>query len=101
MGIVVVRAHGHGTLIHRTLGKLFFRAVDTPGNVTPMAEFNFRADPDAADIVMGTSKGFKHSPEGYSTRLVLIEQGKQAPMHVVVLPLSSKSYPCSNKDNVC
>ncbi|CDH57324.1 inosine-uridine preferring nucleoside hydrolase [Lichtheimia corymbifera JMRC:FSU:9682] len=65
-------------------------AVDTPGNVTPMAEFNFRADPDAADIVMGTSKGFKHSPEGYSTRLELIEQGKQAPMHVVVLPLSSE-----------
>lgn len=73
------------------LGKTLFRAVDTPGNVTPMAEFNFRADPDAADIVMNTSKGFQHSPEGYSTRLKLIEQGKQAPMHVVVLPLSSKS----------
>lgn len=82
------------------LANLFFRAVDAPGNVTPMAEFNFRADPDAADIVMNTSKGFKHSPEGYNARLELIEQGKQAPMHVVVLPLSSKSH-ASNNDNVC
>ena len=26
--------------------------VDGPGNVTPMAEYNFWADPDAAAVVM-------------------------------------------------
>ncbi|KAI8139385.1 Inosine/uridine-preferring nucleoside hydrolase domain-containing protein [Fennellomyces sp. T-0311] len=61
--------------------------VDCPGNVTAAAEFNFRADPDAADIILGASKGFQPTPKGYRTRLDLIQQNSQAPVHVVLLPL--------------
>ncbi|KAI8372843.1 Inosine/uridine-preferring nucleoside hydrolase domain-containing protein [Radiomyces spectabilis] len=64
-------------------------AVDGPGNVTPMAEFNFRADADAADIVMSSTQGFQHTPEGYQQRLDLISQNKPAPAHVVVVPLDA------------
>ena len=66
--------------------------MDSPGNVTPMAEFNFRADPDAADIVLGTSKGFQATPKGYHDRLNLVTEGKQAPIHVVILPLKGKNW---------
>ncbi|KAI9025015.1 Inosine/uridine-preferring nucleoside hydrolase domain-containing protein [Phycomyces nitens] len=62
-------------------------AIDVPGNVTPCAEFNFGADPQAADNLMSSTKGFKHSPEGYRSRLDLINSGKVAPSHVVVVPL--------------
>ncbi|ORY97521.1 Inosine/uridine-preferring nucleoside hydrolase domain-containing protein [Syncephalastrum racemosum] len=62
-------------------------AINQPGNVSPTAEFNFCADPYAADVVLATSKGFKHTPEGYEERLNLIEQDKQAPCQVVILPL--------------
>ncbi|KAI7854053.1 Inosine/uridine-preferring nucleoside hydrolase domain-containing protein [Circinella umbellata] len=64
-------------------------AVDCPGNVTSMAEFNFRADPDAADIVLSTSKGFQATPKGYRDRVSLVTEGKQAPIHVAILPLKA------------
>ena len=65
--------------------------MDCPGNVTSMAEFNFRADPDAADIVLSTSKGFQATPKGYRDRVSLVTEGKQAPIHVAILPLKGKN----------
>ncbi|KAI8146716.1 hypothetical protein BJV82DRAFT_665677 [Fennellomyces sp. T-0311] len=62
-------------------------AVDSPGNVTPLSEFNFYADPEAADTILEASKGFQLLLKGYCKRLDHIEQGKQAPVHIVVNPL--------------
>ncbi|KAI7869279.1 Inosine/uridine-preferring nucleoside hydrolase domain-containing protein [Spinellus fusiger] len=64
-------------------------AIDAPGNESPHAEFNYRSDPKAADVVMESSKGFEHSPSGYASRLKLIDQGKVAPIHIVVVPLDA------------
>ncbi|KAG2180910.1 hypothetical protein INT43_008490 [Umbelopsis isabellina] len=61
----------------------------TAGNITPYGEFNFVADPVAADLVMTASKGFVNTEQGAKSRFDLLSQGKSAPMHIVVLPIDS------------
>lgn len=60
------------------------------GNSTPYGEFNFLADPIAADLVMTASKGFVKTEQGAKSRFDLLSQGKIAPMHIVVLPIDGK-----------
>ncbi|KAI9278443.1 Inosine/uridine-preferring nucleoside hydrolase domain-containing protein [Phascolomyces articulosus] len=50
-------------------------------------EFNFACDPDAAHIVLGTSKGFDQDIHTYGARLKLFNEGKKAPMDIVLIPL--------------
>jgi len=64
-------------------------AIAVPGNTTPYAEFNFLADPDAANIVLQTSTGFVPGTTGFASRLKACNEGRAAPIHVTLLPLDA------------
>lgn len=58
-------------------------AIDVPGNMSPLAEFNFYVDPTAASVVFNATKGFKpNTPRAHNP-----EQIEANPIHVTLIPL--------------
>ncbi|CAG8567516.1 6879_t:CDS:2 [Paraglomus brasilianum] len=65
-------------------------AVYGQGNTTPVAEFNFFADPHAANVIIGATKGYDPN-ESMDHRRKELEDGNAIPLHVIMIPIEVSS----------
>ena len=62
-------------------------SIDSIGNVSPCAEFNFYVDPDAVSILTEATKGFSPS-ETVQSKIEKLDDNKVVPLHFTVLPVN-------------
>ena len=66
-------------------------AVYGQGNTTPVAEFNFFADPHAANVIVGATKGYDPN-ESMDHRRKELEDGNAIPLHVIMIPIEGNYF---------